>query len=46
MSEVNNTQCVACHEELDEHSVELRIAGIGPLCSSCAQEYETALCGD
>ncbi len=46
MGEVINAQCVACHEELDENNIELGIAGIGPLCSSCAQEYETALCGD
>ncbi len=46
MGEVIKAECVSCHEELDKNNVELRIAGIGPLCSLCAHEYEAALCGD
>ena len=45
MDEVNKTECVVCHEELEENNVELRIAGIGSLCSSCADEYVTAYWG-
>ncbi len=46
MGEISKTVCVGCHEELDESNVELRIAGIGPLCPQCADEYETAFWGD
>jgi hypothetical protein len=46
MVEVIKAECVGCHEELDESNVELRIAGIGPLCPGCADEYEAALWAD
>jgi NAD-dependent SIR2 family protein deacetylase len=46
MGEISKTVCVGCHEELDESNVELRIAGIGPVCPQCADEYETAFWGD
>jgi hypothetical protein len=45
MDEAKKTECVVCHEELEENNVELRIAGIGSLCSWCADEYETAFWG-
>jgi hypothetical protein len=41
MDEANKTECVVCHKELEENNVELRIEGIGSLCSWYADEYET-----
>jgi len=42
MAEVIKVECLSCREQIDETHIELRIEGIGSLCSECAEDYRTA----